>query len=596
MIGIDKLRMQLEFYILVFKRNKWLSTLCFSLFAIASLIPLIQVVITKKFLDLISDLKSNEFIIGLLFIFAEVILQLLLILIEKATRLINIRISINLNLYFDKLNYEKIIQLPLEFFDDSNTYNIIQNSSNGIGSKITSSFFSVLSLMKSIITLSGYCIILIYYHWVLIIALTVILTFSIINKVWASKQRNALSIEQAEILRQNYYFSNLLINRDVAKEIKVFNHGSFLLQKWEENYSHNSEKNYLLEKKIIIKDLIIELQNSWILNSIVCFLLYLLSINRMTLGDYVALSQAIFSTRGLLENISFTIGDIHRTTLFLDNYKKISHLNVNEDNDLNDCNDIDNINIGIDVKDLYFKYHNSEQYTLKNISFSIGPNENIAIVGENGSGKTTLGKCILGLYSVDKGQVLFDNRDIRTLSQNSKSKLMTAVFQDFVKYNLTFIENISFGDISQSGDLDKIKKISRNLGIDKLINSSVNGLYTRLGPKFKSGMDISGGQWQNLAICRALYKNSPIILLDEPTSALDPLKEVDILNKYLELTSGKTSIIITHRLGICKKVDKIIVIKKGEIIEIGTHNELIQKQGFYFEMFKNQASLYQSVI
>lgn len=248
---------------------------------------------------------------------------------------------------------------------------------------------------------------------------------------------------------------------------------------------------------------------------------------------------------------------------------------------------------GIVLKDVNFMYPNTNNLILENINLEICKGEKIAIVGDNGS---TLIKCILGLYSISKGDILVDNKNINSINLDSYWKKISVVFQDYMKFHFSFKENIGFGELNSLGDIKKIKLAAQNSGMSTFIEQLPEKYDTTLGQYLKEGIDLSGGQWQRLAISRAIIKNSDILIFDEPTAALDPLNELDIMNKLSEMLNGKTGIIISHRLATTRFVDKIIVLKNGKIIEEGKHQDLIEKKGVYYQMYKSQSKWYKDVI
>ncbi len=240
----------------------------------------------------------------------------------------------------------------------------------------------------------------------------------------------------------------------------------------------------------------------------------------------------------------------------------------------------------ITLENVSFKYPNSDKYALSFINLAVRKGEKIAILGENGSGKTTLSKVLLGLYPAEQGQILYDGKAITDFTKESFYAGISAIAQDFVSYNLTVRENVAISDIARIDDDPAIQATLSDAGMVE------NNLDAMMGREF-GGKELSGGQWQKLAIARGLFKESEIILLDEPTSALDPLIETEILTKFIKAAEGKTALIISHRIGLCKLVDRIVVMKDGRVAETGTHSELIASSGKYAKLYKSQAKRYE---
>jgi len=246
----------------------------------------------------------------------------------------------------------------------------------------------------------------------------------------------------------------------------------------------------------------------------------------------------------------------------------------------------------IAVKNVSFKYPNTERNALKNINLTVNPGETIAIVGENGAGKTTLVKLLTGLYKPTKGSVKIDATDVNNISYKSLFEKVSGVFQKYQKYALTLRENIQISDFTGKYNDSKVEETLEQNSIDKNNKDTFpNGLDTMLSREF-DGFDLSGGQWQRVAIARGLYRDSDIIVLDEPTAAIDPIEESLIYKKFMEVAKDKTAIIVTHRMGSAKIAERIIVMKDGEIAEIGNHIELINNDWIYAKMYNAQAAWY----
>ncbi|MGG1513743.1 ATP-binding cassette domain-containing protein, partial [Brevibacillus agri] len=244
------------------------------------------------------------------------------------------------------------------------------------------------------------------------------------------------------------------------------------------------------------------------------------------------------------------------------------------------------------IKNLSFKYPKSNQLVLNGITIHIRPGEKVAIVGDNGSGKSTLVKCLMGLYQVEKGSVFYDDIDIVNIDNCDLHKNMTAIFQDFMKYAFTVMDNISFGDIHNTHDFELVKRIGIQTGVDDFVKKMPKDYDTLLGKILGEGEDLSGGQWQKIAIARSLFRDSKILILDEPTSSLDPLKELEVYEQFNSMTNGKTVIFISHRMAAARMADKIIVLKNGKVAECGTHDDLMFLKSEYYQMYSVQAKWY----
>lgn len=241
-----------------------------------------------------------------------------------------------------------------------------------------------------------------------------------------------------------------------------------------------------------------------------------------------------------------------------------------------------------------FSYPNSDKEVLHNISVSIRSGEKIAIVGDNGSGKSTFISLLTGMFPPDSGQVYVDHLPMREHKQSLRKRI-SVIFQDFAHYEASLRENITVSDASQNLSDETIMELAKKIRVEDVIEEQANGLDSLLGHLSSKGNDLSGGQWQKIALLRAVYRsNTSIMILDEPTAALDPLAEAELYRNFAQITGDRTTLLISHRLGITKLVDRILVFRDGRIVEDGTHQELMEQKGYYSEMYQAQASWYQT--
>jgi ABC-type multidrug transport system fused ATPase/permease subunit len=247
----------------------------------------------------------------------------------------------------------------------------------------------------------------------------------------------------------------------------------------------------------------------------------------------------------------------------------------------------------IEFKNVSFKYPNTERFVIKNVSFTIKPGETIVLVGLNGAGKTTLIKLLTRLYDPTEGQILLDGHDIREYDVGQLYNMFGIIFQDFGKYAVTAKENIAFGEFSKEINEQRIIDSAVASDSSEFIEKLPLGYDTPLMRIFEdSGIELSGGQWQKLSIARAFYSESDILILDEPTAALDPMAEQDIFNRFDQLRADKTSIFVSHRLSSATMADRILVLEYGELIEQGSHRQLMDAKGKYYTLFSTQAKRY----
>jgi len=251
------------------------------------------------------------------------------------------------------------------------------------------------------------------------------------------------------------------------------------------------------------------------------------------------------------------------------------------------------ISHGIEFKNIGFRYPKTDHWVLRNVNFTLKAGEKLAFVGENGAGKTTLVKLLLNFYEPTEGQILLDGKDIREFDLAEYQLFFGVIFQDFVKFELTARENVAVGSIDQIDNQEKIESAAEKSLADRVIEELPFQYDQQLGKRFAQGQELSGGQWQKIAIARAYMKDAKVLILDEPTSALDARAETEAFKRFIQLTLGKTAVIISHRFSTVRIADRILVLQNGSVSEIGTHSELIKNGKLYSELFKMQAAGYQ---
>ena len=390
---------------------------------------------------------------------------------------------------------------------------------------------------------------------------------------------------QAAGERRRNYLYDLFGDKRVVKELRIFGIESYIEEKLYQTRDAMNQELWDFKKRDICSFLLCEIlcKCGYVLSIIIAILLLLN--HRLDFGMLAASLVAFTSFQLAAKYFLISLGRIPECAAFVRDYYDF----IDIDEDVHGTEKIEPNFDKINVKNVCFAYPNTDHLTISDISFDIKKNESIAIVGNNGSGKTTLVKLLTDLYKVQEGEILYGTQNIKDLETKEFYQNVSIVSQDFVKYEMTLQENIGISDWKQMGNTDKIQELLKQMDLPEL--SEVDALNTLLGSEF-DGRDLSIGQWQKLAIARGMFKESSMIVLDEPTAALDPIMETTILKMFLQIAKEKTAIIVSHRIGICREVDKIIVMKKGKVVEIGNHDELLAKKGEYYQLYKMQQKWY----
>ena len=390
---------------------------------------------------------------------------------------------------------------------------------------------------------------------------------------------------QAAGERRRNYLYDLFGDKRVVKELRIFGIESYIEEKLYQTRDAMNQELWDFKKRDICSFLLCEIlcKCGYVLSIIIAILLLLN--HRLDFGMLAASLVAFTSFQLAAKYFLISLGRIPECAAFVRDYYDF----IDIDEDVHGTEKFEPNFDKINVKNVCFAYPNTDHLTISDISLDIKKNESIAIVGNNGSGKTTLVKLLTDLYKVQEGEILYGTQNIKDLETKEFYQNVSIVSQDFVKYEMTLQENIGISDWKQMGNTDKIQELLKQMDLPEL--SEVDALNTLLGSEF-DGRDLSIGQWQKLAIARGMFKESSMIVLDEPTAALDPIMETTILKMFLQIAKEKTAIIVSHRIGICREVDKIIVMKKGKVVEIGNHDELLAKKGEYYQLYKMQQKWY----
>lgn len=389
------------------------------------------------------------------------------------------------------------------------------------------------------------------------------------------------------------YLSSVLSGRGSAKELRVFELNGYLMERWLQLRQQVREEQWEFERKNIWREFIMGTATTevfaYALGSAIAIRAAIT--DQLELGGLAAALVALRTFQdkvrhSLIDAVSAAEGARFASDLFRfldDPEEERLHSGLSIPVPLQD---------GIRLEQLEFQYPGIEQPVLHDISCHIRPKERIAIVGVNGAGKSTLVKLILGLYKPTKGKVTYDGVDVAQLDPAEFRTHLSVVMQDFVRYEYTVRDNISFGDIGNPNIAKSTEKSAVDSGVAEFAKSLMDGYDTRLGKQFPDSTDLSGGQWQRVATARGYMRDPQVLVLDEPTSALDPLREAEVYRNFFEMGKNCISLIVSHRLGSCKLADRIFVLDDHRLAEVGTHEELMRMDGVYAGMYKDQAEWY----
>ena len=489
---------------------------------------------------------------------------------------------------------EKLSRVRYEHFENAQSVEImdkgISNAQNSARHLFPMYLFNGLS---SAVAAVGLLYMLACARWWLV--LTVLVPFALQRWFDAKHSYNIYDeLEQYYNKERRYkVLAGFLRNRDYLYEGKLNGSSDHLIETYRSRLNARNREY----ERYYFKHLKRHMLTSGSLSNIAkvanaLLLLWLYCAGEISIGSLVSLSLMVFSDLfNVLEGVTGIIKWAGYHVKFTDNYDKL--FAFSEDDEPGKSGP-EPTQFDIEFRNVWFRYPGSEDnpWILKGLSFRIEEGEKISIVGENGEGKSTMIKLLLGLFTPDKGEILLGSRPIEAYTRAQRNRVFAPVFQDFMRYSISLKENVAVGNIELLNDAEAIASAAEKGQAVRLAEKLPDGMDTLLGRDFEGGVDLSGGQWQRIAISRAFMGSKPVLLLDEPTSQLDPMAESRLYNEFHGLAKGKTSIFITHRLASTMITDKILVISGGVVAEEGSHNELMSRGGIYRTMFDAQRKWY----
>jgi ABC-type multidrug transport system fused ATPase/permease subunit len=408
----------------------------------------------------------------------------------------------------------------------------------------------------------------------------------------AATQFYTLSMGQTPATREARYLSYLLSTDTAAKEIRVFGLAGYLLGRYREILRTHERELVHLARRRGWRSGLAALLPAAIYAAILAYLALQALHRRITIGDLTLYIGLVWRSQDALQQMMFSVSGMMENGLFLDDFRTFLALPGSEKPASRDTHPTMLICHGICFDGVTYRYPRSERAALDDLSLELRTGEMIAIVGENGAGKTTLVKMLARLYQPDACRITVDGRDIRELDLQLWRRQIAVIFQDYLQYYLTVAENIGFGDITALQDELRVLAAAERSGAHDLIRGLPHGYHTRLGRWFEGGVRLSGGEWQRIALARALMRGAPILVLDEPTASLDARAELEIFQHLRDLTRDRIVLLISHRFSTVRMADRIYVLDSGRVLEAGSHDDLRCRGGRYSELFHLQAAGY----
>lgn len=556
-------------------------------------LPVASLMVLQKLINNVQNILidgDQVFNMTILLIIAQFIITLMVSILNKTENYLGVHIQSNVELVLKSKVAEKIFRINFHEMEDFEFQNRVQRTQGDLGSRVFMPINQCLELISSLIVIFTVAIFLLQFHWLFVLLTFLTAVPLVIMHSKFGQDKYWLSRFQTPFAREQGYIYDMFIDRQHNKEIRLSQSSGYLLTKWKNVYLKNQKEILNQEASQHKKSIWMDVLNglSYLLSGI--YLVWMISQKLVKVGDFVSIIEAIQRLQGTVVTSAYLYSSIKENAMYLNDLDFL--LDYEESPQENQFTFPEKMRAGIEFKDFSFKYPGNESDTLKNISLTIPTGSSLVIVGENGSGKSTLIKCLSNLYPIDKGSIYFDHMDINDISRPTLYSNLAVIPQDFVKYEFTLKENVLLGDVLNDHE-DKFGHLVKKLNIDKISGKLRDGVHTRLGKMFNDSEDLSGGQWQKIALARTMLKDSQVLVLDEATSALDPESEIETFLSFRELSDQKTSIFISHRMYACHLADNIAVMKDGEIVEFGTFDHLMHKKEYFFTLYQKQAEMYE---
>ena len=561
---------------------------------IAALVPLAVLKVTQVIIDAVYNYTAHGralphtfwWLVGLEFAlasFAAILVRSInfcdLVLADKYSRHVSTKIMahashLDLTSFEDPLFYDRMERARVQGTD---RIVLIQSAGQLIQQIVTT-----VSLAASILFFSP---------WILL-ALVVCVIPAFMGETHFAFMGYSLNFRQTPAKREMEYMRVLGGSKESAKELKLFGLAPFLVGRYSKLSSELQSQNIGLAKRRLIVGALLSLLGTLGYYGSYAFVIYETVMGTLTIGALYFLTGAIAGASTNIQAVFATFSTIADQALFVTDLLEFFAMKPTVASKPNALPAPQPIREGFEFRNVSFNYPGQTRLVLSNVSFKLQPGERLALVGENGQGKTTIVKLLTRLYDPTGGQILLDGMDLREYDLEDLWKEIGVIFQDFMRYDVTASENIAMGKIEEKENIFRIRAAAQKSLAEQVIRKLPKGYDQILGRRFEGGVDISGGEWQKMALARAYLRDAQVLILDEPTAALDARSEHEVFQRFAELTLGKMALLISHRFSTVKMADRILVLENGQIAEQGHHDQLLLNRGRYAEMFELQAASY----
>lgn len=583
----------LSFITIPFRTSPILSLIRVMDGIISSLLPSVLVVVTADFIDTAGLIFKGERPVS------EIYFPLMMIALIAAYQyidwtlrsLVSTKAYMRLNEAFRTEIVGKRLRLEYRHIENNESWELIHRVGSDPAAQINGGFDAILKTVNLIIRVISLLAVIFTQVWWAGVVILVFCVPLIYISVVTGKKTYEVSKDTAKIERKADYLQKVLSGRESVEERSLFGFTDFLNEKWYGYYETARKMRINIQKKNIIRVNGAAQITLLAMALIILVLLFPLERGSLSIGLFMALTTAILNlVQAMAGDLSGIVSSIANKKEYLKDLNTFMALSEQEgaaDQPTSGKMEFESL----EFRNVFFSYPGTESAILKNCSFKLLKGRHYAFVGSNGAGKTTITKLITGLYSNFSGDILINGKSIRDYAMPELKAMYAVIHQDFAKYAISLKDNIALGNVRGVSE-ERIQTAADTIGLDHVIADLPHGMETNLGKINENSVDLSGGEWQRIAIARALVSDAPVTILDEPTAALDPVAESNLYDMFGRISEGRSTIFITHRLGAVKLADEILVLDGGAIVESGTHQTLIQLGGFYSKMYESQRSWY----
>lgn len=486
----------------------------------------------------------------------------------------------------------KALTLDLQSFEDATFYDQLQNARRDGGRQALGSFNTSLSLIQGMLTLASFALLLLAFSPLVTLILVAATIPSFLAQTRYSSLHFRLLTWRAPESRRMHYLEQVLTTDTTAKEIKLFGLGEPFFERYQSQFWQFYREDTTLALRRSRISLLWGLVSSGSYYVAYGYIIWRTLSGSITLGDMTLYLTLCRQSQGTFQGLLGSVNSLFESGLFLNNLFDFLQLTPTMQPVASPRKVPRPLQQGIEFRNVSFRYPDRDEWALRDVSLTLAPGEKLALVGANGAGKTTLIKLLTRLYDPSEGQILLDGVDLRDYDLDDLRACIGVIFQDFVRYQATMRENIGYGQITALDDEARLLDAAQRGGADEVAAELPQSYDTMLGRWFERGNELSGGQWQKIALGRAFMRDGAVLVLDEPTSALDAEREYAIFERFRALTAGKIALVISHRFSTVRMADRIAVLEHGRLTELGSHAELLAQEGTYARLFNLQAAGY----